>query len=52
MIAILQFYTEIKHIAYMTIKKTVKSKAIPAQASTGPEGSRRFRLQDFKTVGT
>jgi hypothetical protein len=27
-------------------------KAIPVQAWTGPEGFRRFRLPDFKTVGT
>jgi len=27
-------------------------KAIPAQAWTDPEGSRRFRLPDFKTIGT
>jgi len=27
-------------------------KAIPLQAWTGPEGSRRFRLPDFKTIGT
>jgi len=27
-------------------------KAIPLQAWTGPEGSRRLRLPDFKTVGT
>ena len=27
-------------------------KPIPLQAWTGPEGSRRFRLPDFKTVGT
>jgi len=26
-------------------------KAIPLQAWTGPEGSRRLRLPDFKTVG-
>ena len=26
-----------------------KSKAIPLQAWTGPEGSRRVRLPDFKT---
>jgi len=26
--------------------------AIPLQAWTGPEGSRRLRLPDFKTVGT
>jgi hypothetical protein len=29
-----------------------KSKAIPIQAWTGPEGSRRLRLPDFKTIGT
>jgi hypothetical protein len=29
-----------------------KSKAIPLQAWTGPEGSRRLRLTDFKTIGT
>jgi len=27
-------------------------KAIQSQARTGPEGSRRLRLPDFKTVGT
>ena len=27
-------------------------KAIPLQARTGPEGSRRLRLPDFKTVGS
>jgi hypothetical protein len=30
----------------------VKGKAIPLQAWTGPEGSRRLRLADFKTIGT
>jgi hypothetical protein len=29
-----------------------KGKAIPLQAWTGPEASRRLRLPDFKTVGT
>jgi hypothetical protein len=29
-----------------------KDKAIPLQALTGPEGSRRLRLPDFKTVRT
>jgi hypothetical protein len=29
-----------------------KGKAIPLQALTGPEGSRRLRLPDFKTVDT
>jgi hypothetical protein len=30
----------------------VKGKAIPLQALAGPEGSRRLRLPDFKTIGT
>jgi hypothetical protein len=30
----------------------VKGKAIPLQAWTGPEGSGRLRLPDFKTIGT
>jgi hypothetical protein len=30
----------------------VKSKAIPLQALTGPEGSRRLRLPDFKIIST
>jgi len=30
----------------------LKVKAIPLQAWTGPEGSRRLRLPDFKTVST
>jgi len=29
-----------------------KSKAIPLQAWTGPEGSRRLRFPDIKTIGT
>jgi len=29
-----------------------KGKAIPLQAWTGPEGSGRLRLTDFKTIGT
>ena len=33
------------------IEGTGKDKAIPLQAWTGPEGSRRLRLPDFKTVG-
>jgi len=30
----------------------VKDKAIPLQTWTGPEGSRRLRLPDFKTIST
>jgi hypothetical protein len=29
-----------------------KDKAIPLQTWTGPEGSRRLRLPDFKTIDT
>jgi len=29
-----------------------KGKAIPLQAWTGSEGSRRLRLPDFKIIGT
>jgi hypothetical protein len=30
----------------------IKGIAIPLQAWTGPEGSRRLKLPDFKTFGT
>jgi hypothetical protein len=30
----------------------LKGKAIPLQAWTGPRGSRRLRLLNFKTIGT
>jgi len=29
-----------------------KGKAIPLQALTGPEGSKKLRLPDFKIIGT
>ena len=31
---------------------TYKGKAILLQAWTGPQGSRKLKLPDFKTVGT
>jgi hypothetical protein len=34
------------------LKVKVKDKAISLQAWTGPEGSRKLRLPDFKTIGT
>jgi hypothetical protein len=37
------------HMASWQVKE--KDKAIPLQAWTGPEGSRRLRLRDFKAVG-
>jgi len=33
-------------------KKVKKGKAIPIQAWTDPEGSRRLRISDFKKIGT
>jgi hypothetical protein len=30
----------------------VRGKAIPLQTWTDPEGSRKLRLPDFKTIGT
>jgi hypothetical protein len=37
---------------YITVYGNGKVKAIPLQACTDPEGSRRLRLPDFKTIGT
>jgi len=34
------------------VQQTQSKKAIPVQATSGPKGSRRLRLPDFKTVGT
>jgi len=34
------------------LDSTEKGKAIPLQAWTGPEGSRRLRLPDFKAIST
>jgi hypothetical protein len=33
-------------------KEKYKGKAIPLEAWTGPECSRRLRLSDFKTIAT
>jgi len=47
-----------KYYSVTVIKVKGKSKskgigkAIPLQAWTGPEGSIRLRLPDFKTIGT
>jgi hypothetical protein len=37
--------------SYSGKKVKAKGKAIPFQVWTGPEGSRRLRLPDFKTIG-
>jgi hypothetical protein len=36
---------------YRVIQEECKGKAIPLKALTGPEGSSRLRLPDFKTIG-
>jgi hypothetical protein len=39
-------------VGLIVFSKKLSGKAIPLQAWTGPEGSRRLRLPDFKTIGT
>jgi hypothetical protein len=41
-----------QHLLRYFVNCTVKKKAIPLQTWTGPEGSRRLRLPDFKEIGT
>jgi hypothetical protein len=41
-----------QNVLSIKAKIKVKGTAISLQAWTGPEGSRRTRLPDFKTVGT
>jgi hypothetical protein len=43
-------YRETKYISFIALY--IKCKAIPLQPLTGPEGSSRLRLSDFKTIGT
>jgi len=40
-----------RHVVKGKGKGKGKGKAIPLQAWTGPEGSRRLRLPHFKTIG-
>ena len=48
------FETEVfnKQINHYKSVSWIKGKPIPLQAWAGPEGSRRFRLPDFKKFGT
>jgi hypothetical protein len=39
-------------LVFTSLALPVKGKAIPLQALTDPEGSRRMSLPDFKTIGT
>jgi len=45
---ILQFNTTLSYSSFYS----KKGKAIPLQAWTGPEGSRKIRIPDLKTIGT
>jgi hypothetical protein len=48
-------YYTVYYVVYIVISSLEgkgKGKAIPLQAWTGPEGSRRLKLPDFKTIGT
>ena len=45
-------YLSVYIISKPHIRCKGKDKAIPLQAWTGPEGSRRLRLPDLKTIGT
>ena len=50
LLALLRAY-HILHVSRIRVKGK-KCKANPLQARIGPEGSRRLRLPDFKTIGT
>ena len=47
----------ISHVLWLDVRRQIpsnigtKGKAVPVQAWTGLEGSRRLRLPDFKTIG-
>ena len=43
---------DLKSWCIYAVVKNGKKKAIPLLAWTGPEGSRRLRLPDFKTIST
>jgi len=40
------------HMMMQDFLRVKRGKAVPLQAWTGPEGSRRWRLPDFKMIGT
>ena len=43
-------YLKAKSIAETCSKSTVKGKAVPLRAWSGPEGSRKLRFPDFMTT--
>jgi hypothetical protein len=48
----MELYLQVHHTSIVYVLGTVKVKGFPLHAWTGPEGSRRLRLPDFKTIGT
>jgi hypothetical protein len=46
------FQTTLHVTSLQNLSQLKEVKAIPVQAWKGPEGSKRLRLPDFKTVGT
>ena len=44
------FKMKVNEVGFNCQSSMVKGKAIPLQTWTGPEGSRRLRLPDFKTI--
>jgi len=46
------YISEKNMIQLLLVIMHIKAKAIPLKAWTGPNGSRRWRLPDFKTIGT
>jgi hypothetical protein len=40
------------NVVIVLLLRKIKVKQIPLQALSGPEGSRRLVLPDFKTIGT
>jgi hypothetical protein len=47
-------YFKVGHPAVLSYNRLSKAKckAIPVQPWTGPEGSRKLRFPDFKTIGS
>jgi hypothetical protein len=48
----LLFQRDLFPLPFLKVEAVGSSKAISLQPWTGPEGSRRLRLSDFKTFGT
>jgi hypothetical protein len=51
--AVQPVFTDMRSLKVLEFHPLLKiKKAIPLQGWTGPEGYRRLRLPDFKTIGT